>query len=140
MLVQFCVIAMSVQYNCSVIAFCVIIPYQTFDAFVHVNALCTLLRINAPARVHRSDILQTLEDRLARRRELAEQNRMSKQTSTDIVTAKVQNQANALQILVNNSTITEKEKDAIMERYEKDLWRVHTANEQGTSSVGVARC
>ena len=76
-------------------------------------------------------LLQALENRLARRRELAEQNRLSKQAAADTIDAKVTNQSNSLQILVNNSTITENEKNAIMEQYEKDLWRVHNNNEEG---------
>ncbi|XP_067937332.1 putative protein tag-278 [Watersipora subatra] len=78
--------------------------------------------------------VQSLEERLARRRELAEQNRLNKQTTTDLVKAKLEKQKNSLQLLVNNSTITEKEKDEIMEQYEKDLWTVHNNNERGKAA------
>lgn len=72
-----------------------------------------------------------MEERLARRRELAEQNRLSKMAATNTVKAKIENQSNALQLLVNNEAITEKQKDEIMDEYEKDLWRIHNACEQG---------
>lgn len=72
-----------------------------------------------------------MEERLARRRELAEQNRLRKQALEDAVKAKVNQHSSNLDILVKKDAVSSKQKDELLDGYEKALWQVHNNKEEG---------
>ena len=77
-------------------------------------------------------VSQALEERLARRRELAEQNRLRKQALEDTVKAKVSQHGENLDRLVKKDAITEQQKGELLDKYEKELRLVHNNKEEGT--------
>lgn len=72
-----------------------------------------------------------MEERLARRREFAEQYRLNKNTTADTIAAKRQQQEANLDLLVKSDKLTQDQKDEIMEEYQKDLIRLRDAHDEG---------
>jgi len=74
---------------------------------------------------------QMLEEKLARRRELVEQNRLRKEAEAELIAAKVKGQSNSLDVLVNDEKMTASQKDEILREYEKDLLRIEANHSEG---------
>ena len=72
-----------------------------------------------------------LEEKLARRRELVEQNRLRKEAEAELIAAKVKGQSNSLDVLVNDEKMTASQKDEILREYEKDLLRIEANHSEG---------
>jgi len=72
-----------------------------------------------------------LEERLARRKELAEQNRLAKQVAKDTVETKVHQQSENLKVLVKKSSLPAQTAEEILKNYEQDLWKLQQANDDG---------
>lgn len=76
-------------------------------------------------------ILQVLEERLARRRQLAEYRRMQQKESKDRTTTDKETYAEALDQLVHDGKLQDKQKDELLKAYEQDLLRINEGQESG---------